>query len=216
MQLKHVYANFLILILIISIVLSLSCGKVMALPQDWPCFDFELNKLETITDSKDEFEYKYKSETSLYTVEINLIGNHLHPNLFANCGTSGCRGIVSDNKTGKSENLRFFCESYSDNYSKVICRIAKGDEFIFNKIDGNYQTTYCSNNKKKILTFNKDKCNACHCVIYGKGDNQTQLKMGCDFRDNVAHCFSYNGYEEWRNFENNENDFKNCVNLISD
>ena len=62
----------------------------MALPQDQPCFDFELNKLETITDSKDEFEYKYKSETSLYTLEINLIGNHLHPNLFANCGTAGC------------------------------------------------------------------------------------------------------------------------------
>ena len=57
--------------------MGLSCGKVMALPQDWPCFDFELNKLETITDSKDEFEYKYKSETSLYTLEINLIGNHL-------------------------------------------------------------------------------------------------------------------------------------------
>ena len=53
-------------------------------------------------------------------------------------------------------------------------------------------------------------------MIYGKDDDKTQLKMGCDFRDNVAHCFSYNGYEEWRNFENNENDFKNCVNLISD
>ena len=40
--------------------------------------------------------------------------------------------------------------------------------------------------------------------------------MGCDFRDNVAHCFSYAGYEEWRNFENNENDFKNCVKLKFD
>ena len=213
---KRGYVNFQSLILTISIVLGLSYGKADALPQDWPCFDFELNKVEVIADNKDEFEYKYKGETSLYTIEINLIGNYQDLNLFANCGSAGCGGTISENKTGKSENLRFFCENYSDDYSKVKCSIVKGDEFIFNQINGTYQANYCSDDKTKILIFDKNKCNDCHCVIYGKNDTQTLLKMGCDFRDNVAHCFSYIGYEEWRNFENNENDFKNCVKLKFD
>lgn len=213
---KRGYVNFQSLILTISIVLGLSYGKANALPQDWPCFDFELNKVEVIADNKDEFEYKYKGETSLYTIEINLIGNYQDLNLFANCGSAGCGGTISENKTGKSENLRFFCENYSDDYSKVKCSIVKGDEFIFNQINGTYQANYCLDDKTKILTFDKNKCDNCHCVIYGKNDTQTLLKMGCDFRDNVAHCFSYAGYEEWRNFENNENDFKNCVKLKFD
>lgn len=216
MQLKRGYGNFQSLILSISIPLGLSCGEVMASPQDWPCSDFELNKTNIVAENEVEFEYKYIGKTSLYTVEINLIGNHQYPNLFANCGTSGCGGVISENKTGKSENLKFFCENYSNDYSKVKCGIAKGDEFIFNQIKGTYQVNYCLDDKTKILTFDKNKCNDCHCVIHEKDDSQTQLKMGCDFRDNTAHCFSYNGYEEWRNFENKENDFKNCVNLISD
>ena len=213
---KRGYVNFQSLILTISVVLGLSYGKADALPQDWPCFDFELNKVEVIADNKDEFEYKYKGETSLYTIEINLNGNYQDLNLFANCGSAGCGGTISENKTGKSENLRFFCENYSDDYSKVKCSIVKGDEFIFNKINGTYQANYCLDDKTKILTFDKNKCDNCHCVIYGINDAQTLLKMGCDFRDNVAHCFSYIGYEEWRNFENNENDFKHCVKLKFD
>ena len=63
---------------------------------------------------------------------------------------------MSENKTGKSENLRFFCENYSDDYSKVKCSIAKGDEFIFNKINGTYQANYCSDDKTKILIFDKN------------------------------------------------------------
>ena len=213
---KRGYVNFQSLILTISIVLGLSYGKANALPQDWPCFDFELNKVEVIADNKDEFEYKYKGETSLYSIEINLNGNYKDLNLFANCGSAGCGGTISENKTGKSENLRFFCENYSDDYSKVKCSIVKGDEFIFNQINGTYQANYCLDDKTKILTFDKNKCDNCHCVIYGENDTQTLLKMGCDFSDNVAHCFSYAGYEEWRNFENKEDDFKNCVKLRFD
>ena len=99
---------------------------------------------------------------------------------------------------------------------KVQCSIVKGEEFIFNQINGTYQANYCLDDKTKILIFDKNKCNDCHCVIYGKNDTQVLLKMGCDFGDNIAHCFSYSGYEEWRNFENKEDDFKNCVKLKFD
>ena len=214
--LKHVYGNFQHLIQTISIVLGLSCDKALALPQDLPCSNFELNKTEVITNSKDEFEYKYIGKTPLYTIEINLMGNHQDLNLFANCGSAGCGGVFRDNKTGKSENLRFFCENNSDNYSKVKCSIVKGDEFIFNQINGIYKVNYCLDDKTKILIFDKNKCNNCHCTVYEKDNTQILLKMGCDFKNNIAHCFSYSGYEEWRNFENNENDFKNCVKLKFD
>ena len=210
---KQDYGNFQSLILIISVVCGVSCGKVNALPQDWPCSYFELEKVDTIKDKDDIFEYKYRGETDNYTIDLILEGNHVYPQLFANCGTSGCGGVLSENKTGKSENLRFFCENYSDDYSKIKCSIAKGDEFIFNQISGIYQVNYCSDDKTKILTFDRNKCNSCHCVIYEKDEVQIQLKMGCDFKDNMAHCFSYSGYEEWRNFNNKEYDFKNCVNL---
>ena len=216
---KHVYENLQILILIINLTIGLSCGKALALPQDWPCFNFELKKIGVIEDSKSEFEYIYYNETSEYTININLMGNHQIPNLFANCGTAGCSGIIVDKINNKSEELRFFCENYSANYSKVNCIIGKGDEFIFKKINDKYIAHYCSNDKTKILSFDKNECNKCHCLIYendkANKNLQTQLKMGCKFDNKTAHCFSNTGYEQWRNFEHNNDDFKNCINLLN-
>jgi len=57
--------NFQSLILTISIVLGLSYGKANALPQDWPCFDFELNKINK-DDKSDEFSKLLKLNYANY------------------------------------------------------------------------------------------------------------------------------------------------------
>lgn len=204
----------------INVILGQSCGKAFALPQDWPCFGIEVNKVAVIRDSENDFEYMYHGEKQNYVVDINLIGEHQIPNSFANCGTAGCGGVITDKTTGKSEELNFFCEEYTENYTKVMCGIGKGDEFVFDKIsDEEYEVHYCSDDKTKKLKFNQTNCQECHCVMKWydkeKKDSSGQSKMGCLFEKSQAHCFTYNGYEKWRNFETNTNDFRNCEGLTS-
>lgn len=52
---------------------------------------------------------------------------------------------------------------------------------------------------------------------YNNGENFSdgQLTMGCLFEKHQAHCFTYNGYEKWQNFETSANDFMNCVGFTS-
>ena len=203
MQLKRGYVNFLVLILIISATLSLSCGEVKALPQDWPCYDFELYKVEIIKEDIEEFEYGYTGETNGYIVNINLLGFHKYPNLFANCGTAGCSGEIINKATQKTENLRFFCENYNEDFSKVTCNISKGDEFIFEKTNNQYVAYYCTDNKSKTIIFNKNECDDSRCVMYWVDNNikneSTNLKMSCHFDEQKAHCFTNNGYDDWLN-----------------
>lgn len=218
MPLKHGYENLVTLIAVTNVILGLSCGKAVALPQDWPCFGVEVNKVGIIQDSEDKFEYVYHGEAENYVVDINLMGNHPIPNLFANCGTAGCGGKIMDKTTGRTEEINFFCEEYVKDYTKVRCGIGKGDEFIFDKIsNGEYEVHYCSDDRTKTLKFNRTDCQGCHCVMKwydnGKENLDGQLTMGCLFEKHQAHCFTYNGYEKWRNFETDDNDFMNCVGL---
>lgn len=217
---KRGYGNLVTLAVITDVILRLSYGEVFALPQDWPCFEIEVNKVEVIRDSEDDFEYVYHGERENYTVDINLMGEHQIPNSFANCGTAGCGGIITDKTTRKSEELNFFCEEYTADYTKVTCGIGKGDEFIFDKIsDKEYEVHYCSDDKTKTLKFNQTDCQECHCVMnwYDNGNIDTggQLTMGCSFENQQAHCFTYSGYEKWRNFVTSTNDFTNCLGLMS-
>ena len=62
---KRGYVNFQSLILTISIVSGLSYDKANGLPQDWPCFDFELNKINK-DDKSDEFSKLLKLNYANY------------------------------------------------------------------------------------------------------------------------------------------------------
>lgn len=217
---KRDYGNLVTLGVVTDIILGLSCGKAFALPQDWPCFEIKVNKIAVIQDSADDFEYVYHGERGNYVVDINLMGERQIPNSFANCGTAGCGGMITDKATGKSEELNFFCEEYTEDYTKVKCGIGKGDEFVFDKISAEeYAVRYCSDDKTKTLRFNQADCQRCHCVMkwYNneKEDLEGQLSMGCLFENVQAHCFTYNGYEKWQNFETNPDDFTNCLGLTT-
>lgn len=109
------------------------CGEACALSQGWPCFEFELEKKGVIQDTDDEFEYVYWGEKDGYVVEINLFGSHQYPTLFANCGTAGCGGVITEKSTGKTENLSFFCEKYNEDFAKVSCFIGGGNEAVFDE-----------------------------------------------------------------------------------
>lgn len=199
-------------------VVLLSCGNVYALPQDWPCFGIQLKKHNIIKETKDNFEYSYLGETDKYIVKINLSGSHIFPTLFANCGTAGCNGIITEKETNKNETLRFFCDEYSKDYTKVACHIGFGGEAYFNKDNkNNFILHYCSDNPEKTLRFNLSDCNNCHCKMYwydhGIKEKTGNFTMACKNEKNQAHCFTYYGYEEWRNFENKEKDYDNCVGL---
>jgi len=197
---------------------GLSCDRADALSQDWPCEEFYVYKTGVINDSDNEFEYSYKGETSKYIIDINLLGSHLFPNLFANCGTSGCLGTITEKSTTKSDSLRFFCEEYNEDYTKAKCHISFGDEAIFAKESKNsYSVHYCADNPKKILRFNVSDCEKCHCLAYWYDEDSKNMLgsilMACKIEKTKAHCFTYSGYEQWQNFNNNAEDYENCVGL---
>ena len=200
------------------LLLILSCGNAFALPQDWPCFGLNIKKYKTISKKDGVFEYSYNGETKGYNLNINLSGISEIPTSFADCGNSGCLGTISNKATGKTENLRFFCEENNNDYKEATCYINFGDEAIFSNGDnGNYILSYCSDNKQKSLRFNVKDCNKCHCKMYWyNGDTRNtsgEYNMACKKEGNKLHCFTYHGYELWRNFQNKYEDFQNCVKL---
>ncbi len=199
------------------LLLILSCGTAYALPQDWPCFGIEVKKYKVIKDIGDNYEYSYKGEKGGYLLDIDLAGYHSLPASFADCGTAGCFGTITEMTTGRTESLRFFCEKDNDDI-KVICYVGLGEEVIFDSIENeNYVVHYCSNDMQKTLRFNLSDCDKCHCTMYwydGAVKNTIgEYNMACKKEENRAHCFTYYGYEMWRDFQNKDYDFKNCVNL---
>ena len=198
--------------------LILSCGTAYALPQDWPCFGIEVERYKVIKDTEDNYEYSYKGEKNGYFLDIDLSGYHSLPSSFADCGNYGCFGTITEKATGRTESLRFFCEEYNDDYTKVTCYAGFGEEAVFHNIgNGNYILNYCLNDKQKTLRFNLSDCDKCHCIMHwynGEVKNRTgEYSMACKKEDHQAHCFSYYAYEAWKEFHNNEDDYKNCVGL---
>ena len=195
-----------------------SCGTAYALPQDWPCFGIEVEKYKVIKAMDDNYKYSYKGEKNGYFLDIDLSGYYSFPTSFADCGTAGCFGTITEKSTGRRESLKFFCEDYNDDYTKVVCHVGFGEEVIFDGTEnGNYVVHYCSDDKQKTLHLNLSDCNKCHCTMYwydGTIKNTTgEYNMACKKEKNRIHCFTYSGYETWRGFQNKDDDFKNCVNL---
>ena len=196
----------------------ISCGKAYALPQDWPCFGIEVKKYKTVSNVDGVFEYAYKGEKDGYVLNINLSGFSDFPTSFANCGNSGCFGKITETTTGRTEHLRFFCEEYNDDYTKVTCYAGLGEEIIFDEENNNnYVVHYCSDNLQKTLRFNVNDCNKCHCTMYwydgNKKNESGNYGIACRKDGNKAQCFTYYGYEAWRDFKNKDDDFQNCVGL---
>lgn len=194
------------------------CGTAYALSQDWPCFGIEVKKYKTIYDSENEFEYAYQGENSGYILNIHLSGFHQIPSLFADCGNAGCFGTITEKASSRTEGLNFFCEKYTDDYMRVTCYVSFGPVAIFDKADdGGYVVHYCKDNMQKTLRFNLADCKRCHCMMYWYDDEVKntigQYQMACKKEDDKARCFTYYGYEVWRNFENKDDDFQNCVGL---
>jgi len=203
---------------VIGALVFVFCGRAVALPQDWPCFEFELEKKNVIQDTDDDFEYTYSGETKGFVVDINLFGSHKFPQTFARCGTSGCQGIITEKNTGKTENLRFFCEKHNEGFTKVSCFVGLGDEAVFDEeSENNYALHYCPDDMEKTLKFSVHDCKKCHCEMHwhnGENKDETGIwAMSCRKEGKKAHCFTYYGYENWRNFENEQNDFDECVKL---
>jgi len=193
------------------------CGRAFALSQDWPCFEFEMKKVQTISENNQEFEYGYQGERKGYLLTVNLSGFADEKTSFADCGTTGCRGIITEIKTNKSEVVRLECYAIDNNYENVRCHISSADEFVFHKENGEYVVNYCSDAPQRTLRFKHSDCKGCHCKMFwyddGKKDKTGNWDMGCRIEGDQSHCFTYNGYEEWRNFENKEQDFQNCIGL---
>lgn len=190
----------------------------VALPQDWPCDYIEVFKTDVIRDNKKDFEYHYQGETDKYFLSINLMGSHPFPNSFANCGNDGCWGKITEKATQKTENLRFFCEEFDEDYSKAKCAVSFGDEAVFDEeMKGHYVVHYCSDNPDKTLQFNLSDCEKCHCTMdWYEGQDKTEIgqwNMACNKEQNGMHCFSFDGYLEWMDYQKEFDDFKNCVGL---
>ena len=195
------------------------CGSAFALSQDWPCFEFKMKKTKTIREDSQGFEYSYSGEKNGYLLTVNLLGDTISPTSFANCGTTGCQGSIMEIKTGKTDAVRLDCFTDNENYENVQCNITGADEFIFHKENGEYVVNYCSNEPQRTLRFKISDCKGCHCKMFWyNGDKRNIIghwEMGCIIQENQAHCFSYNGYEEWRKFENKEQDFQNCIGMMT-
>ena len=203
------------LFLILFIILS--CGEVYALPQDWPCKTFVLNEYHRIENNAFTINNIYRGQDDNYALEVNMYWQAKKG--IADCGTSGCSGKIKNLRTGKTESLRFFCETLEDKkYDKAKCYIDGIYEYIFDSdANGNYIVHYCPDNLQKTLRFNKTDCNKCHCKMFwydSEIKNETgYYEMACKKEENKAHCFNYYEYETWRNFENADDDYKNCVGL---
>ncbi len=171
-----------------------------------------------ISEANGVFEYAYEGEKGGYNLKINLSGSSFSDALFANYGSSGCQGIITEISTGRSEKLKFFCEEYNDDYTLVTCYVGLGEEVIFDRVGNeNYVVHYCSDDKQKTLRFNIADCEKCHCTMYWyEGEIRKQVgryDMACKQEEDKAHCFTYYGYEAWRDFLNQDDDFKQCVGL---
>ena len=110
------------------------------------------------------------------------------------------------------------CNFYEDCVTHIKCTVKNGRYFIFDKEDdSNYVVHYCSDNTQKTLRFNINNCDKCYCKMYWYDgnikDTTGNYGMACKKEENKAHCFTYYGYETWRNFQNNVDDFQNCIGL---
>ena len=186
------------------------CGEAFALPQDWPCNtdNIDLSSVGVGT----SYGKQYRGNNGEYEI---VIDNYDATEPSANCGTTGCTGTIKNLQTGKSENLRFGCTYYSEKENLHCARLA--EEYILAPSDaGIYAVGYCPDVPSNIMKINIADCNKCHCAAYYYDDKtKTSEKnyLACTVEGSALHCFTSYAYEAWRNFENQPDDYANCVGL---
>jgi hypothetical protein len=188
--------------------MAFSCGNAYALPQDWPCKVFELERNGEV---RNEDMNTYSGQDGTYALKVNIF---LHKNTKSDdCGSAGCNGTIKNIKTGETENLRFFCET-ENNYNNAKCHIRTGEEYILQKIsDEYYQITLCDDTFYKYVHINE--CSECTCILHDsrKQNGDSDFYMGCKKDKDYLHCMTGNIYEEKYYPASEIDDFKNCVNL---
>jgi len=185
------------------------CSNVYALPQDWPCKTFELEKYKK---SADDYDI-YRGQDGDYMVSVNIFWRA--DTKSDDCGTAGCGRTIKNIKTGQEEHLRFFCEA-EDNSDIAKCYIRTGEEYILSKVsEGYYQVNLCDNTSYKYVRL--DECFGCTCILHNseKPDGGSDFYMGCKKDGNYLHCMTGNIYSETYNPASGVEDFKNCVGLTS-
>ena len=183
------------------------CGKANALPQDWSCDEIDLN----IVANGSAYGHKFQGNNGLFEITIDNFDEN-EPHIY-NCGNSGCLGTIKNLKTGKYENMRFDCV-YNTQQKYLRCYRIDGDEYVLTKVfDNKYQVQLCESYYKYL---DVSQCSGCKCILQDSRGKQlaSDMKMNCmRENDTTIRCLSYNGYEKWRNFENKDEDFENCVGL---
>lgn len=186
----------------------LSCGSAYALPQDWPCKAFTLERYVEI---KDDDINTYRGQDSDYALKVSIFWQTDAES--DDCGTAGCDGTIKNVKTGQEENLRFFCKA-EDNYNVAKCNIRTGEEYILQKMnDDHYQVNLCGNSFFKYVSI--DECSECFCILHDsrKKNGDSDFYMGCKQDKEQLHCMTGNIYEEKYYPKSNVNDFQKCVGL---
>ena len=189
--------------------MAFTCGKANALPQDWPCDEINLN----IIGKGNEWGHKFQGNNGKYEITIhNFDENENQPHIY-NCGNSGCLGTMKNLKTGKSENMRFDC-LFNTQKKLLRCYRIDGEEYLLTKVSAEKYQVHLCNNYYKFLNINQ--CSGCKCTLQDSRGKQkaSDIQMNCTREsDNKLRCFSYEGYESWRNFKNKDEDFENCISL---
>ena len=184
-----------------------ACGKANALPQDWSCDEIDLN----IVANGSEWGHKFQGNNGLFEITIDNFDEN-KPYVYS-CGNSGCWGTIKNLKTGKYEDMRFDC-LYDTQQKSLRCYRIDGDEYLLTKVSGDkYQVQLCESYYKSL---NISQCLGCKCVLRDSRGKQaaSDIKMNCMRENNTSiRCFSYDGYEKWRNFENKDGDFERCIGL---
>lgn len=200
--------SFLLILLVIF-----SCGKALALPQDWLCEEILVQKTKEI--QKDNVSYRnlYFGKNETYSLSIELEGMYEYPNAIIDCGTAGCSGTITNLQTNISENMRFNCFFTKDN-DTFACHRIDNDEYLLTLSGSDkYIAEICGS---YYLYVNLQECQKCKCPLHdsrGKTESSDRLLHCTKENKSQIRCFTYYGYEAWRNFENKENDFEECVGL---
>lgn len=193
---------------------GLFCGEAQALPQDWPCDEFKLSNdgiSESSLPTDEPKAYQFRGNNGNY--EVVVFHHHIDPEfVHASCGNAGCRGKIKNLKTGKEEYMYFDC-SYDQETKLLECYRISGDEYLFTKAsDDEYRAQLCDGGYYKYFKYSE--CTGCTCIVKdSRPRGSSDWDMNCIRENENIRCFRYYGYEAWRHFKNDFDDYKNCVGL---
>jgi hypothetical protein len=186
-------------------------GSVKALPQDWSCDGFEVQKISEKAENSDMDVFVYEGEENGFKINLKLLSSREFPHTLLDCGTGGCAGMITNTKTGKTEAVRLDCSDVGTvEFQKLKCSLIMGDEYFLEPAEDDvYRANLCAG--KSAVYLHLRECDKCVCVVYH--EDKTTRKMNCTKEKDGVRCFTYHGYENWRKFENEWTDFDRCVGL---